>query len=159
MIRPNIAQDSFICLGIARGLAPYDTGNLRFNAVRSFMTNNGFTINYSVADAYYVFYLEESENRHKGFIGQKTVPAVANYLFNKYVTHYSYNSRKYKDFAENANIFGINDNTVSKFDYMSRELRHKSSLVFGSLESYRYENEKISQDIDPVEFRSREVLL
>ena len=75
------------------------------------------------------------------------------------ISHYSYNSRKYKDFAENANIFGINDNTVSKYDYMSRELRHKSSLVFSSLESYRYENEKISQNIDPVEFRSREVLL
>jgi len=156
---PNISQDSFICLGIARGLAPYDTGNLRFNALNSFFTNNGFVINYSIADAYYIYYLEEAENRHKGFIGLKTVPAVANYLFNRYVTHNSNNFQKYKNYAEENILFGIGENTVSKYDYMSRELRHKSSLTFYESENYRADDGMIAENINPSDFRGTEALL
>jgi len=66
-------------LNQAQRMAPHDTGNLRFNAIRGrkWSNKNNFVINYSSQDAYYVEYLEEGQyaggvkgkpNLNKGFI-------------------------------------------------------------------------------------------
>lgn len=86
-MNPNFNEDKNICLGLARSLSPYKTGNLRFNAIQANITTDGFIINYSLADAYYIYFLEEGtrkSTKHKGFIGTKTVLMVADYLYAKY---------------------------------------------------------------------------
>jgi len=103
-MRINISSDMRVSKGIAMALAPFDTGNLRFNAIKSVMTNNGFRIRYSLADAFYTYFLEEGTRkttRHKGFIGNRTVPTIASYLYSKYekpnkskTSRFQYVSRK-----------------------------------------------------------------
>ena len=86
--RLDIIQDMRTCLGLARSVSPYKTGNVRFNAMSAYQTNDGFAIRYSLADAFYIYFLEEGTRytkRHQGFIANKTVPLVASYLLSKYV--------------------------------------------------------------------------
>lgn len=79
-------------LRYAKMSAPYDTGNLRHNAIngKNWNDKNKFTINYSAEDAYYTEFLEEKEfaggsltkkNKHKGFI-TKTYLHLGNQLDN-----------------------------------------------------------------------------
>jgi len=87
MKRDSITYDMDICLGLAQYIAPMDTGNLRYNAIRKILRSNGFTIKYSLQDAFYIYFLEEGTRKfsgHKGFIGGQTVPAMAGYLHSKY---------------------------------------------------------------------------
>ncbi len=64
-------------------LAPYDTGNLRHNAIKILRRKNGFTIKYSAVDAYYIQFVEEGTKTQKGqgFI-EKTYITLANYFAN-----------------------------------------------------------------------------
>jgi len=83
----SINFDRNISLGIAQYLAPMDTGNLRYNAIRSELTNDGFRITYSLDSAYYIYFLEEGTRHfqgHMGFIGGQTVPAIAGFMHSKY---------------------------------------------------------------------------
>ena len=76
-----------VCLGLARSVSPYKTGNVRFNAINSYLTDDGFAIKYSLADAYYIYFLEEGTKfttRHQGFIANKTVPLLSEYMYTKY---------------------------------------------------------------------------
>lgn len=87
MKRSIINADRNVALGIAQYIAPMDSGNLRYNAIRSEPTNDGFRITYSLSDAYYIYFLEEGTRKfigHKGFIGGQTVPAIAGYFYSKY---------------------------------------------------------------------------
>jgi len=87
MKRDSITYDMDIALGLAQYIAPMDTGNLRYNAIRKEMRSNGFTIRYSLQDAFYIYFLEEGTRKfqgHKGFIGGQTVPAIAGFLYSKY---------------------------------------------------------------------------
>ena len=83
----DIIQDMNVCLGLARGVSPYKTGNVRFNAITSYRTDDGFAIKYSLANAYYIYFLEEGTRfttRHQGFIANKTVPLLSEYMYTKY---------------------------------------------------------------------------
>jgi|LGOV01.1.fsa_nt_gb hypothetical protein len=51
---------------IAKGLAPYDTGNLRHNAIRmTKIKEDSWTINYDTQQAIYISYLEEGTETMK----------------------------------------------------------------------------------------------
>jgi len=79
--------DRDLALGLARAYAPYKTGNLRYNAIQSDLTADGFTITYSLSQALYAYFLEEGtqkSKRHIGFISNRTVPAIASMLNSKY---------------------------------------------------------------------------
>ncbi len=77
-------------LNKAKRMAPEDTGNLRFNAIKglNWTSKNKFTIRYDESTAPYVEILQEStwngkpikrKNKHKGFIDQ-TVLEILNDL-------------------------------------------------------------------------------
>lgn len=83
----EIENDMRVALGLAQLYAPQDTGNLRFNAIKAEMTNDGFRIKYSLQDAYYIYFLEEGtrkSTKHVGFIANETYPIIASYLHAKY---------------------------------------------------------------------------
>lgn len=83
----NIDADMRIALGIARFIAPIDTGNLRFNAISANRVEGGFQIKYSLQNAYYIYFLEEGTRKfqgHRAFIEGQTVPAIASFLSTKY---------------------------------------------------------------------------
>lgn len=81
-------------LNKAKRMAPEDTGNLRFNAIKGlkWTSNNKFTIRYDESTAPYVEVLQDStwngkaikrKNIHKGFI-DRTVLEIINDLNNFY---------------------------------------------------------------------------
>ena len=83
----DYAGDRDLAMGLARAYAPFKTGNLRFNALHSEMTADGFVILYSMDEAFYVYFLEEGTQKSKkyvGFISNRTVPAIASLLNAKY---------------------------------------------------------------------------
>lgn len=100
----NISYDMNVCLGLARIIAPMETGNLRYNAIYSHLTQDGFVIGYSLNKALYIYFLEEGTRKfigHMGFIGAQTVPAIASYFHSKYnakdrkkTNHFIYYSNK-----------------------------------------------------------------
>ena len=51
-------------LGLARSYSPMDKGNAKFNATQKFITPKGFRINYSLAKAYYIYFLEEGTQKN-----------------------------------------------------------------------------------------------
>jgi HK97 gp10 family phage protein len=54
------------CHNIAKSFAPVDSGNLRENAIKiTKRTKNGFTINYSYINAYYIQYVEDGTPNQK----------------------------------------------------------------------------------------------
>lgn len=86
-------------LRYAKMKGPYDTGNLRHNAIqgKNWNDKNNFTIHYSEFDANYIEYLEEKTyaggssfklNKHKGFIS-KTALDIATQLS----THFEYKTK------------------------------------------------------------------
>jgi len=86
--RMDIIQDMQTCLGLARSVSPYKSGNLRFNAMSAYQTNDGFAIRYSLADAFYIYFQEEGTRyttKNQGFIVNRTLPLLATYLLTKYV--------------------------------------------------------------------------
>ena len=100
----SISYDMNVCLGLARIIAPMESGNLRYNAISAHLTQDGFVINYSLDKAFYVYFLEEGTKKfkgHMGFIGAQTAPAMASYLHSKYntqdrakINHFIYYSNK-----------------------------------------------------------------
>ena len=83
----DVLEDMKVAEGIAKALSPFDTGNLRFNAIKSSLTNDGFRVVYSLADAYYIYFLEEGTQKstmHQGFIANRTVPTIASFISAKY---------------------------------------------------------------------------
>ena len=104
-MRMSMVQgDMRVAKGIAMFLAPFDTGNVRFNAIKGELTNDGFRIKYSLPDAFYIYFLEEGtakSQKHVGFIANETVPTIASFISNKYkkrnqsvVNHFKYRSRQ-----------------------------------------------------------------
>ena len=73
------------CETIARDIAPFDTGNLRFNAIRLIIQPWGFSIEYLLNVAPYILWLQRGtkfSDTHKGFIDD-TANAIALYTRNK----------------------------------------------------------------------------
>ncbi len=83
-------QDSvaFRAFTLAQALAPFDTGNLKFNAMDLLITSDGFEIRYDSNFAHYLHFLEAgiagggNSDKNKYFIKKKTVGSVAGYLQN-----------------------------------------------------------------------------
>jgi len=124
----NINGDLSISLGLARSFSPEDTGNAKFNALRGFMTNRGFKINYSLADAYYIYFLEEGTSkskRHIGYIGNRTVPAIAHFLNVKYVHRNKPQLKRIQGISMNGKIDRADSERTTK-----REKRNLKSLNF-----------------------------
>ncbi len=54
------------CHNIAKSFAPIASGNLRENAIKiTRRKSNGFTINYSYVNAYYIQYVEDGTEKQK----------------------------------------------------------------------------------------------
>ena len=120
----TIHTDSIVSVGIAMAIAPYDTGNLRFNAIKRVVRPNGFTIQYSLADAFYIYFLEEGTQKsmiHQGFIANRTVPAIANYLYQKYEAQNKTQTSKWQRISREA----ANDIDI---DSEKRSIRNQRSL-------------------------------
>ena len=122
--------DEITCKGIAQALAPIDTGNLRFNAIKSRATQDGFAIVYSLQDAYYIRLLEEgiTTMRHFGFIANRTVPAIAGYLHAKYASKNNARVAMFKDMATFGHSYMAEENIQSWYDKQTREQRHEMSI-------------------------------
>lgn len=102
MKRDSITYDMDIALGLAQYIAPMETGNLRYNAIRKEMRSNGFKIRYSLQDAFYIYFLEEGTRKfsgHKVFIGGQTVPAIAGFLYTKYANRDTKTLNHFRYFA------------------------------------------------------------
>ena len=125
MKRDSITYDKEVALGLAQYIAPIDTGNLRYNAIKAENTNDGFVIKYSLQDAYYIYFLEEGTRKfqgHKGFIGGQTVPAIAGMLYAKYATANDPKQFNHFKYYSKLGMSGINDLTYAS------DLKHYESL-------------------------------
>ena len=159
----EITIDAMTCLGIARSLSPFDTGNLRFNAISQHETTDGFVITYSLANAYYIRLLEEgiSSNRHIGFIANRTVPAIASYLYSKYSSKNQAREATFKALSIQGNTYMSEENLRSTFDKVSREQRHEQSmnmdiaLAFDGFEEPNFDYEQYNPDFAGEDFRMR----
>ena len=110
---------------IAKGLAPYDTGNLRENAIkirdRRF---DRFTILYSASDAYYIKYVEEGTKQRKGqrFI-ERTFHILSNYITNMV------NGERVRDKKQIDNAFKEASDIGLRVDTPERRLTHATSML------------------------------
>jgi len=83
----SIKAEKDICLGLARSYAPMESGNLRYNAIRTDDTMDGFAITYDSSRAFYIYFQEEGTRRsmkNAGFISNRTLPAIASYIQAKF---------------------------------------------------------------------------
>lgn len=84
---------------VAKDLAPFDTGNLRFNALKTIpLGGNDFAIKYSDNVAPYLDALENGtkfSDKHKGFIETKTVGAIVTLIEQTY--NGGFNEQMFKD--------------------------------------------------------------
>lgn len=123
--RQQINHDARVCLGLARFIAPKDTGNLAYNAIESHPMHFGFRIKYSLAAAHYIYFLEEGtrvSTTHVGFIANETVPTLSAYL---YAAHATQNKRMQSAFKHAAKI---GEQDVSIGDTQARQERHRYNL-------------------------------
>lgn len=121
----SIQEDMRVAEGIAMFIAPYDTGNLRFNAIKSQLTADGFRVKYSLADAFYIYFLEEGTRkttRHKGFIANKTVPTIASYISAK---HKQKSPKLIRHFKMRSHLATID----TALDTRERDIRNMRSLA------------------------------
>ena len=119
----SIKFDMNVAEGIAKTLAPYETGNLRFNAIKSQLTDDGFRIKYSLADAFYIYFLEEGTRKsttHQGFIANETLPTIASFISAK---HKQRNKKVVNHFRYRANQSQIDESS----DWEQRAIRNEYS--------------------------------
>lgn len=155
----NILEDMNVCLGLARGQAPYKTGNVRFNAISSYRTNDGFVIKYSLGDAFYIYFLEEGTRfttRHQGFIGQRTVPLIADYLYSKYASKDSLQVAQF----QTESMYGNSDEDSYKGeDYllprMEKNLESKAMDIESMANDYGWEHNQSLNGNVPDKFAKR----
>jgi len=134
----EIINDMYVCKGIAKALSPFDTGNLRFNAIKANATNDGFRIVYSLQNAYYIRLLEEgiSSPRHIGFIANRTVPAIASYLHTIYSAKNQTKASNFKNLALQGDTYLLDAEIKSSYDQLTREQRHEQSLSTNLEQAY-----------------------
>jgi len=155
--------DEITCLNIAKGLSPIDTGNLRFNAIKSYEQSNGFIISYSLAAAYYIRLLEEgiSSTKHTGFIANKTVPAIASYLYASYSSRDKNRIAMFNSIADQAERYLADEDVLSSFNKESRSQRLESSLYtdlqreYSDLSERNYEKYNKDFRTENYQFRRR----
>lgn len=124
----ELRAEKGVCLGLARYYAPIDTGNLRYNAIQTYDTSDGFVINYDLSSAYYAYFLEEGTRysvKHQGFIANFTYPAIASYLFAKYSARNIDLVRYYEQNAEHGNydVYKNEQNRYGNSQLYRREQR------------------------------------
>src|SRR4030066_802956 len=102
----DVRGDKNIALGIAREHAPFEYGNLRFNAIKAFDTYDGFVVHYDLSSAFYIYFQEEGTRfttKNQGFIGQRTYPAIASFFQAKYQDRDGVLEKYYLDQASDGN--------------------------------------------------------
>lgn len=113
------------CEGLAREMAPYDTGNLA-EAIYSKpigIGNQGFTVTYPYREANYIYLLEfgsSKSTKNKGFIRQKTVPIMLSII-----EGYFSQNIDYSDFISSTKFLNIAD----KKGIGSRSGQHTRALI------------------------------
>ena len=124
----DISVDMRTSLGLARRFSPQDTGNAKFNATKAFMNARGFRINYSLNDAFYIYFLEEGTRKsmqHQGYIANQTVPAIAHFLNVKYNHRSKAQLKRLYGMAWNGNLDRATDSTLER-----RTKRQEASLNY-----------------------------
>ena len=121
----KLALNSF---RIAQWLAPFRTGNLRYNAMFLIMQPNGFDIMYSDRFAHYIDFLEEGtirSHKHAGFITITTFWSIVDYLTSMIVSGKS-------------DFFYRDDNLDTEIydDYMSTSNEARQMQMNRSIERY-----------------------
>jgi hypothetical protein len=117
----NTEQLKNECRVIARSLAPFDTGNLRYNAIIAYNTPTGFALVSRFTVAFYGNILDEygvrGGDKHKGWWSSGVYLAVSNYI------HSSLNNRQ--------STYERADRTVAKFapDNTIRREKFYNSMV------------------------------
>jgi hypothetical protein len=157
MISANlIEKDMNIAEGIAKFMSPFKTGNLRYNAISSKRTDDGFSIDYSLANAHYIYFLEEGTSkstRHVGFIANKTVPTIASYISAKYETQDKKIIRHFEHYSNK----GLDTNIPSWTDFENKMYSESKINVDEMAASNKWEhNEK--NDVYDSNFRNRRML-
>ena len=128
MLERSISGDMQVSLGIAQYIAPMASGNMRYNAISSERTSDGFRITYSLQKAYYIYFQEEGTRKftgNQGFIANQTVPAIANYLYQKYEARNKKQVSKWQKISREA----ANDIDI---DSKNRKIRNISSFMFNA---------------------------
>ena len=145
----EILEDKRVSMGIAKALSPFDTGNLRFNAIKSELTADGFRIRYSLGNAYYIYFLEEGTSkstRHMGFIANRTVPMIASYLYSKYENPNQKKVNRFKYVAKKAeNDINFNE----KRDMLHEESLSKDLEAISTIKGKEWGHETDNEIYDP----------
>jgi hypothetical protein len=80
----NTTQLMNDCKNIAQQLAPFDTGNLRYNAIRAYITPTGFRVTMLYTAAFYGAILDapgdQAPQMHKGWWSTNAYLAVTSYV-------------------------------------------------------------------------------
>jgi hypothetical protein len=123
-----LRDEKEICLGIARYYAPFETGNLRYNAIKAYDTSDGFSIDYDLSSAFYTYFLEEGtrySTRHQGFIANLTYPAIASYINAKYADYNEDLINYYQDNSAQGNydVYNKEQNRYGNYMLVAREER------------------------------------
>ena len=129
-----LRDEKNMCLGIARYYAPFETGNLRYNAIQAYDTSDGFSIDYDLSSAFYTYFLEEGtrySTRHQGFIANLTYPAIASYINARYADYNEDLVYYYQDNAAQGNYDVYKKDKAIYGNYMlsAREERHLESKL------------------------------
>ncbi len=102
---------------IAQGSTPVDTGNLRDNAIRAYITPTGFRIVMLYTAAFYGAILDEYGPKHEGWFSTGVYTNVSTYI------HSSLNNRKSTMERADANIAKF------KSDDTKKQARFYNSMV------------------------------
>lgn len=135
-----IRSEKEVCLGLARYYAPFDTGNLRYNAIKAYDTSDGFSIDYDLSSAFYTYFLEEGtrySRRHQGFIANLTYPAIASYINAKYADYSEELVYYYQDNAAEGNydLYRSSNKAEYRQKLIERQERHLESKL-ANMETY-----------------------
>jgi hypothetical protein len=125
--RVNVVNDMNTALGLARSVAPFKTGNLRYNSISAYLTDDGWAVQYSLQNAFYIYFQEEGTRfttRNQGFIANKTVPLISNFLYSKYATKNMGEVESYNQQATfgNQDIFSKTNNEPMLEERLNRYL-------------------------------------
>lgn len=156
----DIRSDERACLGIARAESPFKTGNVRYNATKSAPTNDGFVITHSIADAFYIYFLQEGTRytqKHKNYIGNIAL-SIAEYLNAKYVAENEAQVGNFKQIAKRGNYDYYKRYDIQPFMERRERQHYESRLVdmvnYGHM-SNEYGWESTAENIVPDKFRER----
>jgi len=138
-----IRSEKHTVLGLARFYAPFDTGNLRYNAITVGDIPDGIGLNYDLSSAFYIYFLEEGTKytqQHQGFIANQTFPAIASYIQAKYA---DYNDDLTDYYKQNAKL-GNNDVYKKDSEMLQKRDERLLESKLASMETYGHMSNEFS---------------